>query len=189
MHLKPTVGCQISTLIFYIVNHLIIKNLVIRNISGGAKGSEPLRMRYWKRPWPEMTSHEVTWPEVTYITGSMFCTCSEGHSRVFFLTIAVVRNVQLCMTGSSMANGCEMNGSHVTGSDVILRDFMWRHFRSGSLPVTHTQWLAPLCSPRNIPWPVPIHYFDIWIWGNPIDNPWKNIEGRSHEVTWLEVMS
>ena len=48
------------------------------------------------------------------------------------------------------------------------RDFMWRHFRSGplpvtSLPVTHTQWHAPLCSPRNIP--VPIHYFDIWIWG------------------------
>jgi hypothetical protein len=41
-----------------------------RNISWGAKGSVPLRMRYWKwrhrkRPWPEMTSHEVTWPEVT----------------------------------------------------------------------------------------------------------------------------
>jgi hypothetical protein len=38
----------------------------------------------------------------------------------FFLTIAVVRNVQLCMTGSSMANGCDMNGSHVTRSDVIF---------------------------------------------------------------------
>jgi hypothetical protein len=24
------------------------------------------------------------------------------------------------MTGSSMANGCDMNGSHVTGSDVIF---------------------------------------------------------------------
>ena len=47
------------------------------------------------------------------------------------------------------------------------RDFMWRHFRSGPLPVTsllvtQTQW----------------HYFDIWIWGDPIDNPWTNIEGR-----------
>jgi hypothetical protein len=63
------------------------------------------------------------------------------------------------------------------------RDFMWRHFRLGplpvtSLPVTHTQWHAPLCSPRNIPWAVPIHYFDILIWGDPIDNPWNNIEGR-----------
>jgi hypothetical protein len=38
----------------------------------------------------------------------------------FFLTIAVVRNVQLCMTGSSMANGCDMNGSHVT--DVTTCD-------------------------------------------------------------------
>ena len=50
------------------------------------------------------------------------------------------------------------------------RDFMWRQFRSGplsvtSLPVTHSQWYVPLCSPRNILWPVPIHYFDIWIWG------------------------
>jgi hypothetical protein len=49
-------------------------------------------------------------------------------------------------------------------------DFMWRHLRSGplpvtSLPVTHTQLHAPLCSPRNIPWAVPIHYFDIWTWG------------------------
>jgi hypothetical protein len=41
-----------------------------RHISGGAKGSRLLRMGYWKwrhqkRPWPEMTSHEVTGPEAT----------------------------------------------------------------------------------------------------------------------------
>jgi hypothetical protein len=40
----------------------------LRNILGGGKWSVPLRMRYWKwrhrkRPWPEMTSHEVTWPK------------------------------------------------------------------------------------------------------------------------------
>jgi hypothetical protein len=28
--------------------------------------------------------------------------------------------VQLCMTGSSIANGCDKNGSHVTGSHVIF---------------------------------------------------------------------
>jgi hypothetical protein len=37
-----------------------------RHISGGAKGSGTLRMRYWKwhhrkRPWPEMTSHDRKW--------------------------------------------------------------------------------------------------------------------------------
>ena len=63
------------------------------------------------------------------------------------------------------------------------RDFMWRHFRSGplpvtSLPATHAQWPAPLCSPRNMPWAVPKYYFDIWILGVTINNPWKNIEGR-----------
>jgi hypothetical protein len=32
--------------------------------------------------------------------------------------------------------------------------------------------------PRNNHWAVPIHYFDIWIWGDPIDNPWKIIKWR-----------
>jgi hypothetical protein len=74
-------------------------------------------------PEAVLTGNDVTWSYVTgsdVITGSMFCTCPEGHSRAFFLTIAVVRNVQLCMTGSSMANGCDMNGSYATGSDVIF---------------------------------------------------------------------
>ena len=32
-------------------------------------------------------------------------------------TIVVVRNVPLLMAGISMANACDMTGSHVTGSD------------------------------------------------------------------------
>jgi hypothetical protein len=49
-----------------------------KHSSEGAKGSGPLRMRYWKwrhrkRPWPEW-SH-VTGSDV--ITGSMFCACPE----------------------------------------------------------------------------------------------------------------
>ena len=38
-------------------------------------------------------------------------------SRAFFLTI-VVQNVPLLMTGSSMATGCDVTESDVTGSDV-----------------------------------------------------------------------
>ena len=37
----------------------------------------------------------------------------------FFLTIVVVQNVPLCMTGSRMATGCDVTESDVTGSDVI----------------------------------------------------------------------
>ena len=40
----------------------------------------------------------------------------------FFLTIIVVQNVQLRMTGSSMATGCDVTKSHVTGSDVTGSD-------------------------------------------------------------------
>jgi hypothetical protein len=100
-----------------------------RNISGEQRGA-----CHWvcvtevTSPEATLTGNDVTWSHVTgidVITGSIFCTCPEGHSRAFFLTIAVVRNVQLRMTGSSMANGCDMNGSHVTrsdgtGSDVIF---------------------------------------------------------------------
>jgi hypothetical protein len=71
------------------------------------------------------------------------------------------------------------------------RDFMWRHFRSGpfpmtSIPVAHAQWPAPLCFPRNMPWAIPIYYFDIWIWGDPIHIPWKINEGRQSSLP-LEV--
>ena len=63
------------------------------------------------------------------------------------------------------------------------RDFMWRHFRSGplpvtSLPVTHTQWHAPPLRPPKYSLSCPdtlLWYLD---WGDPIDNPSKNIEGR-----------
>ena len=37
------------------------------------------------------------------------------HSRAFFLTIVVVQNVPLLMTGSSMATGCDVTESDVTG--------------------------------------------------------------------------
>ena len=73
-----------------------------------------------------MTSHELTGRDV--ITGSMFCTCPEVHSRAFFLTIVVVRNVPLRMTENSMANGCDMTGSHVTGSDGTGSDVIFPSF-------------------------------------------------------------
>ena len=53
--------------------------------------------------------------------------CS-AYSRAFFLTIVVVQNVPLRMTGSSMASGCDMTESEVTGIDVIrpkLGDCPW----------------------------------------------------------------
>ena len=53
------------------------------------------------------------------IAESMFCACPEVHPRAFFLTIVVVQNVPLLMTESSMATGCDMTESDVTGSDVI----------------------------------------------------------------------
>jgi hypothetical protein len=61
------------------------------------------------------------------ITGSMFYTCPEVHSRAFVL-IAVVRNVQLRMTGSSMANEWYMTGIHVTGSDGTGSDVIFPRF-------------------------------------------------------------
>jgi hypothetical protein len=36
----------------------------------------------------------------------------------FFLTIVLVQNVSLRMSGSSMASGCDMTKSDVTGSEV-----------------------------------------------------------------------
>jgi hypothetical protein len=49
----------------------------------------------------------------------MFCAYQEVHSRAFFLTIVVVQNVPLLITGTSMATGCDVTESDVTGSDVI----------------------------------------------------------------------
>jgi hypothetical protein len=50
----------------------------------------------------------------------MCCACSEGSaSSLFFLTIVVIQNVSLLMTESSMATGCDVIESDVTGSDVI----------------------------------------------------------------------
>ena len=52
------------------------------------------------------------------IIGSIFCACPEVHSRAFYLTIVVVQNVPLLMTGSSMATGCDASECDLTGSDV-----------------------------------------------------------------------
>ena len=79
-------------------------------------------------PEAALTGNDVTGSHMIgsdVITGSMFCTCPEVHSRAFVLIIAVVRNIQLRMTGSSMANGCDMNGSHVTGSDDTGSDVIF----------------------------------------------------------------
>ena len=62
----------------------------------------------------------------------------------------------------------------------------WLHMtsfpvRAASSDVTSSNPCVVPCSPllpRNMPWAVPQYYFDIWIWGVPINNPWKNIEGR-----------
>jgi hypothetical protein len=46
----------------------------------------------------------------------------------FFLTIVVVQNVPLRMTISSMANGCDVSESDVTGINVIrpkVGDYPW----------------------------------------------------------------
>jgi hypothetical protein len=119
----------------------------------GSKGERLIAYALLEVTSPEaaLTGNGVTWSHVTgsdVITGSMFCTCPEGLSRAFFLTIAVVRNVQLWMTGSSMANACDINGNHVTGSDVIFPALCSYYSIVTSLPVTHTQLNAPLCSPE-----------------------------------------
>jgi hypothetical protein len=40
----------------------------------------------------------------------------------FFLTIVVVHNVPLRMTGNSIATGCDVTESDITGSDVTGND-------------------------------------------------------------------
>jgi hypothetical protein len=45
-----------------------------------------------------------------------------------FFTIVVVRNVPLLMAGISMANGCDMTGSYVTGSDGTGSDVIFLRF-------------------------------------------------------------
>ena len=53
------------------------------------------------------------------ITGSIFCASPEVYPPTFFLNTVVVQNVPLLMTESSMAIGCDVTESDVTGSDVI----------------------------------------------------------------------
>ena len=51
-----------------------------------------------------------------------------GSAFRAFVLIAVVRNVQLRMTGSSMANEWYMTGIHVTGSDGTGSDVIFPRF-------------------------------------------------------------
>ena len=61
---------------------------------------------------------EMTGSDVSQVTGSMSCTCPEVRVFLrFFLTIVVVQNVPLRMTGNSMTPGCD-----VTRSDGKSRD-------------------------------------------------------------------
>ena len=66
---------------------------------------------------PEVTSPEATLTgnDVTesHVTGSDHM-CMRNQFPHFFLTIVVVQNVPLRMTGSSLATGCDVTKSHVT---------------------------------------------------------------------------
>jgi hypothetical protein len=76
----------------------------------GGSGIRPLRMRDRKwRTWCRRTGSDVG-------HGSTFCTCP--NFPAFFLSIVVVQNVPLRMTGSSMTTGCD-----VTGSEGSFRPF------------------------------------------------------------------
>ena len=48
------------------------------------------------------------------MTGTRFCTCPGSAFQCFFLTIVVVQNVPLRMTGSIMATECDVIKRHVT---------------------------------------------------------------------------
>jgi hypothetical protein len=103
MHLRPTAGCQISTLIFEknIVEGVSINipigfppnpNIKVvyrdssRHISGGAKGSGPLRMRYWKRGHRKGTW--LKWP----------------HSRKYVLRTLYIFHVKLPKDGKVLCH-------------------------------------------------------------------------------------
>ena len=78
-----------------------------------------------------MTCPEVTWPELEVTWQVVIaCACATG-SRAFFLTIVVVQNVQLRMTGSSMATRCDVikRDSEVAQIFVLVQPFnrKWRH--------------------------------------------------------------
>ena len=78
---------------------------------------------------PEVTGSDVTGSQVTgkdvarndvsHVTRSMFYACATV--TMFFLTIVVVQNVPLRMTGSSMAIECDVIKRHVT-----LKQFPWK---------------------------------------------------------------
>jgi hypothetical protein len=86
---------------------------------GGSKAEQAIAHGLLEVTSPEaaLTGNDVTLSHVTgsYVTtGCMFCVFPR-----FFLTIVVVQNVPLRITGSSMVTGCDVTESDVTGIDVI----------------------------------------------------------------------
>ena len=71
---------------------------------------------------PEVTSPEATLTgnDVTesHVTGSDHM-CMRNQFPHFFLTIVVVQNVPLRMTGSSLATGCDVTESYVTPKGLV----------------------------------------------------------------------
>ena len=104
--IPPT--CRKSDNLYHIVLWVVYQHGQ-SHISGGAT------MRcYRKRPWPEVTL--VTWPEMTVTGSDVIFPC-------FFLTIVVVQNVPLHMTGRNITTAYRRS-----------RDRKWRHRnKSGSV--------------------------------------------------------
>ena len=77
----------------------------------------------------EVTSLEITGNDITgsHITGNDRTCDRKCILRMrnwflrFFLTIVVVQNVPLRMTGSNIATGCDVNKRHVTRRDFLGR--------------------------------------------------------------------
>ena len=57
----------------------------------------------------------------------------------FFLTIVVVQNVALHMTGSNMTTGCDVTEGHVTGSDIIFPRFFLTVVVAQNVPLRMTE--------------------------------------------------
>ena len=134
----------------------------------------------------DVTSCDVTWNPVAILLPVMrndtFYTntivrksagendVTSGHvisfmSHPLSMLLPVMHNCTFRTTDMVRKKARECPSVHVQNilpvmTSLPVRDFIWRHFLSGPLPVTslpetHTQWHAPLCSPRNIPWAVP----------------------------------
>ena len=113
----------------------------------------------------DVTSCAVTSGHVTSVHVTSISQTTSGHAQL---------HISFYCYGKKKAR--ESHSGHVQNILPVMTSLRvtWRHIRSGplpmtSLPVTHTQWHAPLCSPWNIPWAAPQAHrrvsninFDIW---------------------------